>query len=78
MQSLQGNSTLHTLVARQNKMGNATGQALGSMLLTNQALRTLNIAWNVIGPNGGAAIASGLQFNATLEVCDTLQRSPSC
>lgn len=69
MKSLAGNTTLHTLVARQNKMGNATAQALGTTLLQNQALTTLNIAWNGIGPTGGAYIASGLQYNATLEVC---------
>lgn len=68
MASLTSNDTLHTLVARQNKMGNMTAQALGDMLLQNSVLTNLNIAWNVIGPVGAGAIATGITFNSTLEV----------
>ena len=68
MTSLTSNDTLHTLIARQNKMGNMTAQALGNMLLQNSALKSLNIAWNVVGPVGAAAIATGITFNSTLEV----------
>ena len=69
MRSLQANGTLRTLVARQNKMSNATATSLGSMLLQNTALVTLSLAWNAIGPTGGAAISQGLGYNNSLRVC---------
>ena len=68
MRSLQANGTLRTLVARQNKMSNATAASLGSMLLQNTALVTLSLAWNAIGPTGGAAISQGLGYNNSLRV----------
>jgi hypothetical protein len=68
LRSLHGNNVLHTLVARQNKMSNATGQALGTMLLQNRMLRHISLSWNAIGPTSGAAIASGLMYSNTLTV----------
>ena len=68
MRALHNNSTLHTLVARQNKMSNATAQALGPMLLSNRTLATISLAWNAIGATGAAALAQGLSYNTTLKV----------
>jgi Ran GTPase-activating protein (RanGAP) involved in mRNA processing and transport len=68
MSSLHNNNTLHTLLARQNHMGNSTAVAIGTMLLQNRELKVLDIAWNVIGPPGGASVAHGLMYNSTLQV----------
>jgi Ran GTPase-activating protein (RanGAP) involved in mRNA processing and transport len=74
MGSLHNNDTLHTLIARQNHLGNSTALAIGTMLLQNRALKVLDIAWNIVGPPGGASVAHGLTYNSTLQV----QLSPNC
>jgi Ran GTPase-activating protein (RanGAP) involved in mRNA processing and transport len=76
MRALHGNTLLHTLVARQNKMSNATGAAMGTMLLQNRTLRHVSLAWNAIGPNGAEGLAAGLAYSSSLKVLLVLQFCP--
>lgn len=76
MHALRSNSSVQTLSARHNKLGNLTAGALATTLAANTTLRDLCLSWNALGANAGAAIARGLGSNQGLQVRSPLASPP--